>query len=54
MTTDMGRDMAGDMARELGTVFWGDPCAPDPSQSSLFGENWHEPVRVAQALGDRR
>jgi hypothetical protein len=38
MTTDMGRDMAGDMARELGTVFWGDSVAPDPSQSCVFGE----------------
>jgi hypothetical protein len=36
MTTDMGRDMAGDMARELGTVFSWLPMTPDPSQSSLF------------------
>jgi hypothetical protein len=36
MTTDMGRDMAGDMARGLGTVCWGVGCSPDNSLSSLF------------------
>jgi hypothetical protein len=36
MTTDMGRDMAGDMARELGTVFSWLPTTPDPMSLSLF------------------
>jgi hypothetical protein len=36
MTTDMGRDMAGDMARGLGTVCWGVGCSPDTMLSSHF------------------
>lgn len=36
MTTDMGRDMAPDMDRVVGTVFYVVGVAPDPMSLSLF------------------